>query len=208
MPKPEGAPRFPGFDSPRFTQIPNQVIDELLADLSGAEWKVLSYIMRRTYGWHKDADNIGLKQLTDGIKGHDVGTGLSKSTVAVALKSLEEWGLIERQHNRDEVRGDMPTTYRVRLSNTGRGENRTPLESTNGHGGVQPSDTQKIDPQKKEQKNVDESDEQVIRRTALRYHIPISAARTLAKLCRDDKGQLRRAEFEATAYKNRGVAKR
>lgn len=157
MPRPKDSPRFPGFDSPRFTQIPNQVIDELLADLSGAEWKVLSYIMRRTYGWHKDADNIGLKQLTDGIKGHDVGTGLSKSTVAIALKSLEEWGLIERQHNRDEVRGDMPTTYRVRLSNTGRGENRTPPESAIGQGGVLPSDTQKIVPQKKEQKTEDDA---------------------------------------------------
>lgn len=152
MPKPKDAPRFPGFDSPRFTQIPNQVFDELLADLSGAEWKVLSYIMRRTYGWHKDSDDLGLKQLTDGVRGVDRGTGLSKSTVAVALKSLEEWGLIERQHNRDEERGDLPTTYRVRLSDTGRVENRTHPPPTNGQGGVLPSDTQKIVPQNKEQK--------------------------------------------------------
>lgn len=154
MPKPKDAPRFAGFITPYFTQIPNIVFDELLADLSGAEWKVLSYIMRHTYGWHKDTDDIALKQLTDGIPGQDKGTGLAKSTVAAALNSMEEWGLIERTQHRDEKKGDLPTTYRVRISNTGRDQNRTPLASENGHGGVLQSDTQKIDPQNIDQKTV------------------------------------------------------
>lgn len=152
MPKPEGAPPFTGFVTPYFTQIPNEVFDNLLADLSGAEWKVLAYIMRKTYGWHKTEDDIGLRQLTDGIPGVDRGTGLSKSTVALALKSLEEWGLIERQQNRDAERGDLPTTYRVRLSDTGRVENRTPPAPEIGHPRVPPSDTQKTSPVNTSQK--------------------------------------------------------
>ena len=140
MPKPKDAPRFAGFVTPFYTQIPNVVFDELLPHLSGAEWKALAYILRRTFGWHKDADDIGLRQLTEG-------TGLSKSTVAVALKSLEEWGIIERSQNRDEDRGDLPTTYRVRISDRGRDENRTPPASEIGHPRVRPSDTQKIDPE-------------------------------------------------------------
>jgi phage replication O-like protein O len=154
MPRPKDAPHFAGFSTPYFTQMPNVVLDDLLADLSGAEFKVLAYILRRTYGWHKDSDNIGLKQLAEGIKGVDRGTGLSKSTVAVALKSLEEWGIIERIQNHDDVRGDLPTTYRVRLSDTGGDENRTPPASEIGHGGVRESDTQKIDPQNTNQKIV------------------------------------------------------
>ena len=136
MPKPKDAPRFPGFDSPRYTQIPDQLLDFLMADLSGAELKVLLYIMRRTFGWKKDADDIGLKQLTSGIVTRDGrvvdrGTGLAKSSVVAAIKSLEEWGIIERQENSDPERGDLPTTYRVRLSNTGEAENQTsPLPIT------------------------------------------------------------------------------
>lgn len=159
MPKPDGEPPFAGFDTPRYTQIPDQVFDELLADLSGAEIKVLMYIMRRTFGWKKDEDNIGLKQLTEGITARDGrvidrGTGLAKSTVVAAVKSLEEWGLIERHQNRDEERGDLPTTYRVRLSNTGATENRTAPLPIVEHARVSLSNTQETDDPKDNQKTV------------------------------------------------------
>ena len=36
--------RFKGFVSPRYTQVPDALFDELMAYLSGAELKVLLYI--------------------------------------------------------------------------------------------------------------------------------------------------------------------
>lgn len=41
----EGA--FPGFRAPSYTMVPNELFDDLMADLSGAALKVLLYIVRR-----------------------------------------------------------------------------------------------------------------------------------------------------------------
>src|SRR5688500_20337815 len=85
--------RFKGFISPRYTQVPDELFDELMAHLSGAELKVLLYIIRRTFGFKKDSDNISLSQICHGIKTREgevlnKGTGLSRSTVRMPLKGL------------------------------------------------------------------------------------------------------------------------
>jgi Bacteriophage replication protein O len=70
--------RFKGFLSPRYTQVPDELFDKLMAHLSGAELKVLLYIIRRTFGFKKDSDNISLRQICHGIKtrgGGDLGQG-------------------------------------------------------------------------------------------------------------------------------------
>src|SRR5919107_3547220 len=87
--------RFKGFLSPRYTQVPDELFDELMAHLSGAELKVLLYIIRRTFGFKKDTDTISLKQICSGITTRegevlDRGTGLSLSTVQLAMKGLLE----------------------------------------------------------------------------------------------------------------------
>ena len=74
--------KFKGFLSPRYTQVPDELFDELMAHLSGAELKVLLYIIRRTFGFKKDSDNISLRQICHGIKTRegdvlDKGTGLN-----------------------------------------------------------------------------------------------------------------------------------
>ena len=74
---------FQGFRSPRYTQVPDEVFDEFMPHLSGAELKVLLYIIRRTFGFKKESDNISLQQLLHGITTAegtvlDRGTGLSK----------------------------------------------------------------------------------------------------------------------------------
>lgn len=77
---------------PNFTQIPNIVLDDIMADLNESELKVLLYICRRTYGFHKEKDAISLSQLTEGIvvggEKLDKGTGLSKRAVISAVSSL------------------------------------------------------------------------------------------------------------------------
>ena len=86
---------FSGFISPRYTQVPDELFDDLMSHLSGAELKVLLYIIRRTFGFKKDVDNISLNQICKGIITRDGevldrGTGLSQQAVITALKGLVE----------------------------------------------------------------------------------------------------------------------
>src|SRR2546425_6528081 len=86
---------FSGFISPRYTQVPDELFDDLMAHLSGAELKVLLYIIRRTFGFKKDSDNISLNQICNGITTRegellDIGTGLSQQSAITASKRLVE----------------------------------------------------------------------------------------------------------------------
>lgn len=74
-----------------FTAIDNAVFDVIMPSLGSSEWKVLSFILRKTIGWHKMADRISYKQIQEG-------TGLaSPSTVSRALKNLIEENIIVKQ---------------------------------------------------------------------------------------------------------------
>jgi hypothetical protein len=143
--------RFKGFISPRYTQVPDALFDELMAYLSGAELKVLLYIIRRTFGFKKDSDNISLRQICNGIKTRegevlDKGTGLSLSTVQIALKGLLEKNCVITERNRSKEKGDEPTTYSLNmLSYT---ENRQGGIPKIGKGGYRKSVTQETDRQK------------------------------------------------------------
>ncbi len=53
---------------PNSTQVPDVILDHWMAALSGAEFKVLLYVARRTYGFGKDSDNISLNQMASGIR--------------------------------------------------------------------------------------------------------------------------------------------
>jgi Bacteriophage replication protein O len=118
---PGEAKTFAGFYPPRYTPVPDQLFDELLADLSGAELKVLLYIIRRTFGFKKDRDRIALSQMVGGIVTRDGrvldrGTGLHKGTVITALRALREKGIILSQHNSSPERGNEETTYSLKIA--------------------------------------------------------------------------------------------
>jgi hypothetical protein len=111
---------FRGFRLPTTTPIPDEVFDELMASLSGAELKVLLYICRRTFGFKKERDHISLHQLVEGIttktgKRLDRGTGLGKASVARAVISLEKKGVILRKKRQSKRKGDEPTTYALNM---------------------------------------------------------------------------------------------
>jgi len=94
--------QFIGFSSPRYTQVPDELFDELLSELTGAELKVLMYVVRRTFGFKRDSDHISLSQMVNGIVKKDgvvldKGTGLAKDSVARATKSLVEKGILVRK---------------------------------------------------------------------------------------------------------------
>lgn len=119
----DGAPTsaaFRGFASPHYTQVPDDLFDELLSLLSGAELKVLLYIIRRTFGFKKTSEAISLQQIRHGITTRDGrvldrGTGLSLSATQSAIKGLITKGVLLTVRNRSHERGDEATTYRLHL---------------------------------------------------------------------------------------------
>jgi hypothetical protein len=130
--KPDGFV-FAGFDSPRYTPTPDQIFDELLAPglLTEAELRVLLYIVRRTFGWKKELDNISLSQITGGIVKRDGirldwGAGVAKSSAVRAIKGLVEKGIIISRHNFREDGGSDVTTFALRM--------RDPDDPPYGHG--------------------------------------------------------------------------
>ena len=74
---------------PNAFQIPNSVIDELLAKLTCAELKCYLFVVRKTKGWNKESDSISVSQFMEV-------TGLSNRSVITACESLVEMGLLER----------------------------------------------------------------------------------------------------------------
>jgi len=115
---------FAGFASPNFTQVPDELFDQLMPQLSEAELRVLLYIVRRTFGFKRDSDTISLSQMVSGITTRDgqvldSGTGLSKATVARGLQGLRAKGVIIASRNRSASRGDEPTTYRLHFQQAG-----------------------------------------------------------------------------------------
>jgi DNA-binding transcriptional ArsR family regulator len=139
---------YKGIPSLNGTIVPDDIFDILMPLCSGAEFKVLAYIVRRTFGFKKESDAISLKQMVEGIttrdgKVLDRGTGLSKPTVAAAVKGLVEKGIIEVERNRSKEKGDEPTTYRLRFEvQYPVLKNRTRGGKKNGQGGVKKSNTQ------------------------------------------------------------------
>lgn len=152
---------FDGYAIPNTTQIPDEFLDLHMAFLSGAEVKVMLYIFRRTLGFKRHADNISLNQLLTGIVKRDgtrldYGTGLSKSTLLGAIKSLVEKQLIIIEQRQSSERGNEPTTYRLNYAtplgiknDLGVSESRAPLGAKNDLGVDRKSDqalVPKIDP--------------------------------------------------------------
>lgn len=91
-----------GFVIPNAFQVPNEIIDSgFLRELTGAELKVLLYLIRKTFGYNKiTGDRIPLSQIMDGTKKKDgtvvdMGTGLSRRACIDALATLEKVGLIK-----------------------------------------------------------------------------------------------------------------
>jgi hypothetical protein len=91
---------------PNAFQTPNAYVDLVMPYLTGEEYKVLTYAVRRILGFQKRQDHISLSQFTDGTKSKDgevldSGTGLSVETVKKCLASLVSFGLMLRLKEND-----------------------------------------------------------------------------------------------------------
>lgn len=89
---------------PAYTQTPNELFDKWVPVLREAELKVYLIIVRKTFGWHKNKDRISLSQL-------ETLTGLHRSNITKAIKSLLERGIITKE-TIGEV-GRQKTTYQL-----------------------------------------------------------------------------------------------
>lgn len=95
---------YKGIECPRYTQIPDVMLDGLLPRLGHAEFKVAMYIARKTFGWGKDSDSISLPQLQKG-------TNLGDAAVKRAVKSLEEKGVLQVARSKTEAGGAAVNVY-------------------------------------------------------------------------------------------------
>jgi len=98
--------KFEGFNfEPNTWNFP-MCINGWINKLTGNEFKVLWYILRHTYGWHKDKDKISFKQFRFGIKKKDgvwldKGTGLGTASLKSAIKGLVDKSFIETKQERN-----------------------------------------------------------------------------------------------------------
>ncbi|MFC1962280.1 replication protein [Chloroflexota bacterium] len=77
-----------------FTKIPNRLIEALARiNLNAYESRVIWFIIRKTYGWHKDTDWISLSQLSEG-------TLIKKSNISRTIKSLVKRNIVTRPDSR------------------------------------------------------------------------------------------------------------
>jgi len=95
-----------------YVPIPNVYFDEYLAELSGAELKVLLAILRRTVGWRKESDAISLSQL-------EQMTGLDRKSVIAGLRGLTERGLIVQTQ---AASGSKAASYKCAIPSSGGGK--------------------------------------------------------------------------------------
>jgi hypothetical protein len=127
---------FEGVESPNGTIFPDVLIDRVMPHLSGAEFKVLAYVVRRTFGFKKESDAISLDQICNGIRRRDgsvldEGTGLARKTAVAAIQGLEGKGVVLCQRRSSPEKGNLPTTFALRF----RGQAANPPETNRNQGG-------------------------------------------------------------------------
>ena len=74
---------------PNSFQTPNFFVDDCMALLTGNEYKCLSFVARKTFGWQKRSDRIAKSQII-------TATGLGHISVDKAMNTLVFFGLVIR----------------------------------------------------------------------------------------------------------------
>ena len=105
---------------PNSTQLPNILLDHLFPFLTDTELRATLYIARRTYGFQKEKDAIGLGQFVDGIvKGDgtvlDHGAGIARTTAMRTLRVLGESGFLEIKRAKAGAKGRKENIYSINL---------------------------------------------------------------------------------------------
>ena len=83
-----------GIDAPNYTQVPNVILDEMMADMGHAEFKVVMAIIRGTAGWHRKSARMSITYLEEA-------TGLSRPSVTAGTKKAIARGIVKRTKSGD-----------------------------------------------------------------------------------------------------------
>lgn len=74
-----------------YTKLANELLEALISSgLTARQWAVVMAIIRKTYGFNKKADEIGLSQLSHM-------TGIDKAHLSRTVRELEAAGVINRE---------------------------------------------------------------------------------------------------------------
>lgn len=106
--------------APPFTPLPNIVLDLIMPALGEAELRVLLFLCRQIYGWHRTTQHVSLSQMVTGIQRVDgtwmnQGTGLTRRSVIRAVQALEQKGLILVERDESLHRDKQVNRYRLRV---------------------------------------------------------------------------------------------
>jgi hypothetical protein len=147
---------FEGFSDPNFTQVPNELFDELAPQLTEAELRVLLYIVRRTFGFGKKDDAISVNQMANGITASDgrvldYGTGMSRSAVWRGAKGLVSKGILAVDHVQSTDGEYATNIYRLRFREGVSLEKRHPISPKEQPVSLQESTQKKVDQNKAQQ---------------------------------------------------------
>ena len=104
-----------------FTNMPNEIMDKWILELGDVEYKIVTIIARKTYGWGKIEDKLSISQLMKL-------TGFSKSPICRALKRLVEDGYIQKQLAFTDCGDKDCSTYSLNVVNLS-GHGVVPLET-------------------------------------------------------------------------------
>lgn len=134
-----------GVKAPNFTSVPNELFDFWCAILSPAEFKVLMCICRKTFGWHKEYDQISIKQL-------EKISGLSRQGIVNGVESLIDRGLVLKIRSKTDIGDDAVNKYEINVNREsdvncmGGGSQLSlpPVVNSVDYGVVNSVDTQKI----------------------------------------------------------------
>jgi len=77
-----------GFEKQTYTQVPNSLF-EIMGDMDECELKVVLYICRYTFGYHREGVTVSTRKMARAI-------GMSVASVAKGAEAAEKRGLIER----------------------------------------------------------------------------------------------------------------
>lgn len=77
-----------GFEKQTYTQVPNSLF-EVMGEMDECELKVVLYVCRHTFGYHRESFKISTRKIADAI-------GMSVASVAKGAEAAEVRGLLER----------------------------------------------------------------------------------------------------------------
>ncbi len=108
------------FDIPTWTQVPDILITHWMPQLSGSELKVALYVVRYTFGYHRESATISFDRFLNGTFRQDGarldwGAGVKRTQLKGVLPALVESGILIRERRHDRLGGDAASSYALNL---------------------------------------------------------------------------------------------